>query len=144
TAGSVDVRTVRAASTVGLATSPARNLADAVGLITDANGFATTFTQDPLGRQTRLQTADGATWQDLLEAAGQATATIDPNSNKTFNQFSYGAGAGDLTRTIYPDGSSAQFQYDSTFHKLTQYQDPRGNTTTATYNSTGDPRTVTD
>jgi YD repeat-containing protein len=125
----------------GLATSPANSASQALAVFTDALGQATTYTLDALGRDTVLQTPDGASQLYTLNSAGLVTVYTDALNRAT--TYAYSA-AGDLTGVQYPDGSLATFSYDATFHHITQAQDTRGDLTTFGYNATGDLTTTRD
>jgi RHS repeat-associated protein len=140
---------VTGANTQGLATSPARNLSDAIGVVKDPPGHATSYAYDVRGYLTQRVTSNGGsgtlteTWtRDLAE---QPTRYTDARSNATNYSYLYGASAGDLTGVTFADGSQLGFAYDQTFHKPTVITDQRGNKTTQTYNATtGDLTTITD
>jgi RHS repeat-associated protein len=130
------------AATQGLATSPAINSSKAVGVLTDALSQKTTYTVDSLGRTTQLQTPDGATQNWTLNSAGRPTAYTDPLNRTTTMTYN---SSQDLTRIDHPDGSNEQFQYDSAFHRITQYQDTLNHLTTYTRESgTGNLLSVRD
>jgi RHS repeat-associated protein len=130
------------AATQGLATSPAINSSKAVGVLTDALSQKTTYTLDSLGRTTQLQTPDGAPQNWTLNSAGRPTAYTDPLNRTTTMTYN---SSQDLTRIDHPDGSNEQFQYDTTFHRLTQYQDTLNHLTTFTRESgTGNLLSVRD
>src|SRR5262249_30190807 len=136
---------VSPANAVGLATSPAKNLSDVKGVLTDPDGHVASFTQDGLGRLAKEELPLGVTWQYQRDAAGQVTQATDPRGNVTSEQYDYAGGKGDLTKAIYPDGSTEQYAYEQTFHEPTVVTDRRGNKTTFTYdNTTGDVLTVKD
>jgi len=131
------------ASSQGLATSPAVSANKGVAVITDALNQLATYTMDSLGRPTKVQTPDGAVRAWQLDQAGQPVNYTDPISRVTSYQYQYGSGAGDLKQLTHADGSAEQFQYDGTFHKLTQHQDTLHHLTTMTIDSsTGDLLTI--
>src|SRR5262249_12937903 len=82
-------RAVRPANVQGLATSPAKSAAQAVGVLTDALTHATSYTLDGAGRLTKLQTADGATQSWQRDFAGQATAATDALNRTTSYTYQY-------------------------------------------------------
>src|SRR5207249_1624347 len=90
----------------------------------------------------QLKTPDNATQNFTLDSAGQVTVSSDPLSRVTSFTYSYGSGKGDLTQIQHPDGSLETFQYDGTFHKLTQQQDTLNHYFTYTYSGTGDLLTI--
>src|SRR5262249_10973301 len=96
----------------------------------------TTYTLDLSGQPLKVQTPDGATRTWTRDFAGQATSATDALGHTTTFTYLYGAGAGDLTRIDYPDGTNEQVQYDATCHHLAVRQDQRGNKTTYTYDGT--------
>src|SRR5205807_1845434 len=76
--------------------------------------------------------------------AGQVVDYTDPINRVTTYMNQYGSGAGDLKQITNPDGSTQQYQYEGTFHHLTQQQDTLQHLTTMTYDSTtGDLLTTT-
>jgi len=128
----------------GLATSPAKSANQAVAVITDALNQLATYTLDSLGRTTKLQTPDGGVQAWQRDQAGQEFVYVDPISRVTSYQYQYGSGAGDLKQVTNPDGSVKQYQYDGTFHNLTQSQDTLHHLSTMTYDAiTGDLLTTT-
>jgi RHS repeat-associated protein len=134
--------TVVPANTQGLATTTAALYSNAVGVLTDGLNHATTYTLDPLGRITRLQTADGGTQAWRLNAAGDPITYVD-GLNRVTN-YIYGT-LEDLTQVNYPDGSINTFANDANFHHQTLFVDGNGNSTTSTYDTTtGDLLTTTD
>ena len=68
----------------------------------------------------------------------------DPLGRVTTYTYQYGAGDGELTQVTNPDGTTIRYQYDPTFHQVTQETDELGRVTTYTYNSQGDLITTTD
>jgi hypothetical protein len=97
--------------------------------------------------------ADGiSTSTYLRDAAGQVTVAVDPRGVATSYTYVYGpynptlyGGAGDLIQTNYADGSFDAYQYDPTFHHVTQKADALGVTETDTYDpGTGDLVTSAD
>jgi RHS repeat-associated protein len=136
---------ISSANTVGFATSPAKNASQAVGVTTDALSHPTTYSLDPLGYTTQLQTPDGGIQIFARDCAEQCTAITDQLGRTTTYTYAYGPSDGDLVQITNPDGSAETFQYDPTFHKVTQQQDTRGDLTTSTYDtSTGDLLTTKD
>ncbi len=143
TLASSDTLNLVPADVWALQTSPARS-APAVAVLTDALSQVTTLTLDLLGRLLQQATPDGAVQQWQRDAAGQPTTFTDPLNRVTSYTYQYFSGKGDLTQVTYPDGTTNQYQYDSTFHHQTVSVDERGDRTTMTYNTTtGDLLTVT-
>ena len=127
------------ASMQGLQTNPAQSAtSQGIAVETDPLGRVTTYTFDSLGLQTELQTPDGGvqTWQ--RDFAGQPTVYTDELGRVTTYTYQYGTGDGELTHVTNPDGSSISYQYDPTFHEVTQQTDGLGRVTTYMYNSQGD------
>jgi RHS repeat-associated protein len=137
--------TLAPAAAVGLATSPAKNSSQSVGVLTDALSHATSYTLDNLGRETKVVTADGAAQAWQLDFAGQVKTQTDGLGNLTSFTYDYSTtGKGDLTQINHADGSTEQFQYDGTFHHMTVQVDGNGNRTTMAYDATtGDLTTMT-
>jgi RHS repeat-associated protein len=145
---------VSPANAVALATSPAKNLGDVKGVLTDPNGNVSSYTYDPSGRVTKLEQPLGVTWRYQRDAAGQPVQVTDPRGNVTSYLYDYAGGLlgdptkgglGDLTKVSNPDGSTWQYTYHPTFHKPTVVTDGNGNKTTSTYDATtGDLLTVQD
>jgi RHS repeat-associated protein len=122
-----------AAAAQGLGASTAINASQQVAALTDALSHTTSLTLDALGRQTQVQTADGAVQNWTLDAAGNPTRYADQLGRQT--AYTYNSSE-DLTQVQYPDGTSTTYQYELTFHQVTQIQDARGNRTTMSYDST--------
>jgi RHS repeat-associated protein len=113
--------------------------------ITDSFNRTTTLTLDTLGRLLHAATPDGAQIDRPLDFAGNPTNVTDPLGRTTTYAYQYGSGLGDLTGMTFPNGTSEQFQYDTTFHKPTVEVDALGNRTTMAYDAvTGDLLTSTD
>ena len=124
---------VTAAAVQGLGASTAINASQAVGGLTDALGNTTSYTLDSLGRMTQLQTADGAvqTGRSTRPATRPSTSTSSagrPRMPTTRSQ--------DLTQVAYPDGTFTTYQYELTFHQVTQIQDALNHHTTMAYDGT--------
>jgi RHS repeat-associated protein len=136
---------ISSANTVGFATSPAKNASQAVGVITDGLSHLTTYSLDPLGYTTQLQTPDGGIQIIVYNCAEQCVSDTNQLGETTTYTYAYGPGDGDRIQITFPDGSVQKFQYDPTFHEVTQEQDTRGDLTTMTYDSsTGDLLTIKD
>jgi YD repeat-containing protein len=98
---------------------------------------------------------DGTASSNYLDAAGQVTLAVDAMGLPTQYRYVYGAynaqvggGDGDLVQVTQADGSSTQYQYDPTFHELTQTSQPVGAILEVSSNSydplTGDLLSSTD
>ncbi len=124
---------VTAAAVQGLGASTAINTSAAAAALTDALGNTTSYTLDALGRTTQLQTADGAVQSWALNSAGNPTAYVDQLGRTT--SYAYNA-TQDMTSVAYPDGTFTTYQYELTFHQVTQVQDALGHLTTFAYNGT--------
>lgn len=124
---------VTAAAAQGLGSSMALNASQAVATLTDGLGNATSYTLDPLGRPTQLQTADGAVQSWALNSAGNPTSYVDQLGRTT--SYAYNS-TQDLTQVTYPDSTITSYQYDPTFHQVTQIQDAFNNLTTFAYDGT--------
>jgi RHS repeat-associated protein len=120
--------------------------------LTDALGHTTTDVLDSSGRLLAESLADGSTSSFLRDANGQVTQAVDPLHRPTIYTYHYGAydntlkaGNGDLMQVTYADGSFDAFQYESTFHEVTQTKNALGEIETNTYDpATGDLLTHTD
>src|SRR5207302_1330768 len=110
------------AASQGLATSPAKNANQALAVITDPLSQLTTYTMDGISRATKLQTPDGGTQSWVLDQAGQPISYTDPLNRVTSGQYQYGSGTGDSKSFRMPSTTTEQFQYDGTFHNVTQSQ----------------------
>jgi RHS repeat-associated protein len=131
--GGGNVYAITPANEAGLAISPAISLNQVVGTVTDPLGYKTTYTLDTLGRLTKLQTPDGATQSWKRDVHEQTTAYTDALNRVTTYVYDYNTGKGDLTQVTNPDAGVENFQYDSTYHQLTQMQDSLNHLTTFTY-----------
>jgi YD repeat-containing protein len=111
--------------------------------LTDGRSLATSFTLDTAGRPTQIQTADGATQSWTRDFAGKPTTYTDARNEVTTYLNSYGADKGDVLKVTFPDGTTAAYTYQATFHKPTQITDQLGNLTTLGYDAgTGDLLTI--
>jgi YD repeat-containing protein len=120
----------------GLATSPAKNVSDGVGVLKDALNRSTTYVLDATDKESKVITADGGNHKWVPDFARQLTSFTDPLNRVTTYTYSYGSGEGDLAKITYADGTSQEFQYHATFHHLSQIKDQLGNYTTFTYDAT--------
>jgi RHS repeat-associated protein len=122
--------------------------------VVDPLGHTTAWSLDVQGRSLAEEQLAGTqlvttTWQ--RDEHGQVVAATDPRGFTTFYTYDYGVyadghtGAGDLLQVDSPDGSSVHYQYEHTFHHVTEATDGLGQTTTSTYDpNTGDLLTTTD
>ncbi len=124
---------VTAAAVQGLGASTAINTNQAAAALTDALGNTTSYTLDALGRTMQLQTADGAVQSWALNSAGNPTAYVDQLGRTT--SYAYNA-TQDQTQVSYPDGTFTSYQYELTFHQMTQIQDALNHRTTFSYDGT--------
>jgi RHS repeat-associated protein len=133
---------VTAAATQGLGASTAINANQAYAVLTDGLNHTTNYLLDALGRSTQVQTADGASQSWQRNAAGNPISYVDQLGRTT--NYAYNA-TQDLTQVTNPDGSTRAYQYEMTFHQVTQIQDELGNLTKFSYDtSTGDLLSQTD
>ena len=136
------VTTITAEATQGLSASTAINASQSVATVTDPLNHTTTYLLDSLGRTLQLQTADGALQTWTLDAAGNPTVSIDQIGRVTSMVYN---GSEDLTQIAWPDGTFTTYQYDATFHQITQVEDALGHYLTNTYDgTTGDLLTEKD
>ncbi len=133
---------VTAAATQGLGAATAINANQAFAAMTDGLNHTTNYLLDTLGRPLQLQTADGAIQSWQRNAAGNPTSYVDQLDRTT--SYAYNA-TQDLTQVTNPDGTTRNYQYEMTFHRVTQIQDELGNLTNFSYDATtGDLLTQTD
>ncbi|SED13647.1 RHS repeat-associated core domain-containing protein [Amycolatopsis tolypomycina] len=136
---------------------------------TDPDGYVETFAYDDHGNKTSESDALGYTTNYAYDDAGDVVETIDANGVATVNQFdqagqipSGAAGLRDLTSTTTtlvnnvvesttgnfgPEPTrSVSYFYDDAAHPAdrTRTTDPKGHTTTETYDAFGDSTSVTD
>ncbi len=138
---------LRPSNIVALASSASGPLS-AVAVLTNPRSFPSTYTLDFLGWLTRLDTPDGSSQFWGRDPSEQVNSYTDALGRSTIYQYgknpSDAVGKGDLVQVNYPDGSNNQFQYDSTFHRRTLYQDGNQNVTQYGYNTmTADLTTIT-
>jgi RHS repeat-associated protein len=113
--------------------------------VTDGLSHKTQYLLDPRGRLLRLIKADGATDTYQIDAHGQTTVHQDPLGRLTLYTYAYGTSDGDLQSVVYPDGTFDQFQYELTFHHMTQDTNSLGEKVNNTYDTnTGDLLTSSD
>ncbi len=124
------------AAVQGLVTTTAINSSAAVGVLTDGLSHATTFTLDPAGFLTKLETPDGATQSWSRDFGEQPTTYTDGLNHVTTMAYLYGTSKGDLVKVTRPDGNTEQYAYESTFQHLTQSTDALGRLNTFTYDAT--------
>lgn len=105
-------------------------------LVKDLNGTTLTFTRDGI-----VSSASGVTVPFVRDAQGRITSIVDP-SGKAYH-YTYDA-LGDLTAVELPDiENPVQYEYQSG-HFLIKEIDPRGASTSATYDAEGRLATETD
>ena len=101
--------------------------------ITDDLGRVTDNDYDALGRLAAttfaVGTADEATQRFEYDAAGNRTAAIDENGNRTTFEYDIN---GRLTAVIDAQGNATRYTYDAAGN-VTQTTDSRGNVTTSLY-----------
>jgi RHS repeat-associated protein len=111
----------------------------AVAQWTDPRSHLSTYTLDQLGWVGQLDTPDNAHqywYRDLNE---QVVAHVDQNGHATQHFYdNSGTGKGDEFETLFADGSSEAYSYDSTYHRETRLVDGDGNVTTYSYNGNAD------
>jgi RHS repeat-associated protein len=132
------------AASVGLGTMMQMgNQGAAWASLTDGDGHMTQYLLDPRGRLLEQIEGDGTsstTYQ--RNAAGLVTQTVDPMGRTTLDSYN---SAGDLLQETAPDGSWTQYQYDPTFHQVTETLNSLGEQTSNSYDpATGDLRSSTD
>jgi RHS repeat-associated protein len=110
----------------------------AFATVTDGLSHTTSYELDERGRLLEEVKPDGATDSYERDQAGQVTEYMDPLGYATDYTYSYGSGEGDLVQVGYADGSFDAYQYDPTFHHVTQLSNALGVLETDTYNATGD------
>jgi len=133
---------VTAAAVQGLGAPTAINAKDAVATLTDGLNHTTSYLLDTLGRPLQMKTADNAVQSWTRNAAGDPTSYVDQLNRTTL--YAYNATA-DLTQITHPDGTTTNYQYELTFHQVSQIQDALGRLTKSTYDATtGDLLTQTD
>jgi YD repeat-containing protein len=117
----------------GLQTSPAASGSRDVGVLTDPRGFASTYTLDHLGYQTKLQTPDGAVQAWERDGQEQVIVAVDGLGRPTVYTYQYGTGKGDLVEVDTPDGGVQTYAYEPTFHHLTSATNALGRRSAYTY-----------
>src|SRR5262249_55067254 len=80
---------VAAANAKPLQTSPARNASEVVGVLTDANSHATSYTLDALGRPTKVVRADGTSETWARDGGGQPAVYTDALGHVTSYTYLY-------------------------------------------------------
>jgi RHS repeat-associated protein len=122
--------TIVAAASAGLSATTTNQ---AWGKLTDANSHTTQDLFDLRGRLTQETDALSNNTYDQRNAAGDVVREVDPLGRVTVNTYST---AEDLTQVTRADGSFDIYQYDPTFHEVTQTTNSLGETSSATYNQT--------
>lgn len=92
-----------------------------------------TFSYNARGELVGIEDAYARTTAIERDAAGNATAVVAPDGQRTELIIESGA----LTGITNPAGESHQFAYDSTIGALASHTDPRGNTSAYAYGSFG-------
>jgi RHS repeat-associated protein len=129
-------------ATQGLGGGAVLNAGQAASAVIDPNSNTTSYVMDTLGRLTQLQTPDSALQTWTLDGAGNPTAYLDQFARLT--TYAYDA-AEDLTGVTFPNGASVAYEYDATFHQVTDATDENDNTTYFSYHpTTSDLLTRTD
>jgi len=129
------------ANTQGLSAT-AIDYNQAVGVVKDPLGHATSYTFNPSGEKLNQVNADGSSQAWTYDFAGQPLTAIDGLGKTTSYSYLYGSGNGNLAQLTNPDGTTEKFSYDGSNNLLT-LTDPRGNTTTNTYNGSNEVLTST-
>jgi RHS repeat-associated protein len=106
--------------------------------VTDALNHTTDYLLDERGRLLQQILPGGETTTYYRDQEGQVTEMIDPLDLVTDYIYSYGSGDGDLVEVINSDDTTNFYQYDPTFHHLTESID--GDGVISAYN-TYDPTT---
>jgi len=128
---------------------PANNASQADGTVTvDPSGLdlTTTYQLDENARLTMLTRPDGTFETFERNDQGQVTAYTDFLGITTDYEYDDStAGAGDLIEVDYADGTDETYQYNLTFHEVTESTDRLGLVTTYTIDpSNGDVLSMTD
>jgi YD repeat-containing protein len=110
----------------------------AFATVRDGVSHTTSYELDERGRLLEEVKPDGATDSYDRDQAGQVTEYMDPLGYATDYTYSYSSGDGGLVQVGYADGSFDAYQYDPTFHHVTQFSNALGVLETDTYNATGD------
>jgi YD repeat-containing protein len=92
--------------------------------VTDALTHTTQYLLDSRGRLLIQVLPLGETTVNVRDGAGQVIINVDPLGEITEYSYSYGAGDGDLVSVTNANGAVTQYQYDPTFHHLTETIDP--------------------
>jgi RHS repeat-associated protein len=103
--------------------------------LTDGVGDTTTYLLDSRSRVLQAIQPDGTSASWVLDNAGDPTSYTDFDHLQS--NYSYNT-SGDLTQVNYPNGTSETYQYDPTFHQVTQYVDPDHHTTVSQYDGKGE------
>jgi YD repeat-containing protein len=125
-----------------LGTGIARKSVKAVGVETDGLGKPTSFTLDPSGNLVQVTSPDGTDPAWTRNSSGLATAAKDDLGKTT--TMAYSSTGGDLTTVTRPDNTLLTYQYETTYHKVTQSRDSLNNVTTYAYNGSSDLVTTRD
>src|SRR5262249_32837747 len=110
--------------------------------LTDGNNHTTQYFVDLRGRLVQETDALSNVSSEQLNTAGDVLRDIDPPGRVTLNAYN---NSEDLTQVTYADGSFMLYQYDPTFHEVTQAANSLGETASTAYNqTTGLPTSSTD
>src|SRR5262249_9617840 len=104
----------------------------------------TTYVLNSAGQIQQRTAPDGTVQSWQHDFAGNLVRYTDQLGRATTFTYNYRSSKGDLTKVTRPDGSTLQFQYDSTFHHVSKMTDSLGRVTTYLYNSQGDLSTQID
>jgi RHS repeat-associated protein len=120
----------------------ATTTSQAWGKLTDGNNHTSQGLFDLRGRPVQDTDALSNNSYDQRNAAGDVVREVDPLGHVTINTYST---AEDLTQVTFAAGSFDLYQYDPTFHEVTQTINSLGETSRTTYNqTTGLPSSSTD
>jgi YD repeat-containing protein len=116
--------------------------ADAVAQITNPRSFVSTYTLDPLGWLTQLDTPDQSSQSWTRDPSEQVNGYTDQLGQSTL--YLNDSDKGDVLQISYPDNGTELFQYENTFHRRTQSVDANGNPTQYAYDAQSNLITITD
>lgn len=101
------------------------------GVLTGGTARRTTYSHDPLGRQTGMNTAVGtavaATWSTTYDLAGNIVRQVDPDAGATVMSYD---DAGELISTTDANRSVLSTTYDALGRRSATYQGPADGTGT--------------
>jgi RHS repeat-associated protein len=119
--------------------TPVAAVGPAQASATDALGHTTLWQFDAQGRPLQETQPNGGVWTWARDSNGRVTVQTDPLHRVTTIAYD---SSGYPTQVTQPDGSTLGYQYQSSFHALTQATDERGHITTFTYDSQGHELTM--